>query len=111
MWQTFTGTVHTHHSCVQGTGTGRGCTGWGYDGHKVGQTTTCMRASHGSSFKYHAVGGWAHCESKRPHGLTTRHAQVTCGLLPIGIPRAASSRHVKLKDNGTVTSIQLQVER
>ena len=88
----------------------QGCTGWGYDGHKVGQTITCMRASHGSSFKYHAVGGWAHFESKRPHGLTTRHAQVTCGLMPVSIPRAASSRHVKLKDNGTVTSVQLEVE-
>ena len=69
-----------------------------------------MRNSHGSSFRYHAVGGWAHFESKRPHGLTTRHAQVTCGLLPVDIPRAASSSHVKLKDNGTVTSVQLEVE-
>ena len=57
VWETFTGTVPTHHSCVQGTGTGSGCTEWGNDGHKVGQTTTSLRASRGSSFRYQWVAG------------------------------------------------------
>ena len=110
VWETFTGTIRTHHSCVQGTGTGSGCTEWGNDGHKVRRTDYNYSESFPRLIVLIPLGGWAHFKRERTHGLTTTHVQVNVVSWPVVILRAASSRHVKLTDNGTVTSVQLEVE-